>query len=331
MSPIAAFVTGLTTGGLTCLAVQGGLLLGLLARRDDSASHLPRWQWYVLPVAAFLTAKLAAHTLLGAGLGWLGDSIQLSQTARVWLQSLAGVFMVVTGIRLIVPQWLPWLAITPPAAVRRLIRSSAKSQLIFAPAVLGLLTLLIPCGTTQAMEVAAIAAGSAAQGAAVMFAFVLGTAPLFFLVGVLAKGTALIQRRLAFAAATVVIGLGLYTLNGVLVLTDSPWSFQNRLAAWRSLSTSADQSAATDRPVIRVLNDGYEPSRVIVPASLPVKLELVTDRLYSCTSIFTIPKLGLTRSLPQTGRTVITTTFPAAGNYTFACGMGMYSGTIEAI
>src|SRR3989344_5932174 len=117
MTPIAAFLTGLSTGGLTCLAVQGGLLVGLLARRQEDPTASTRWQILLLPVAAFLLAKLAVHSALGFGLGWLGDSIQLTTVARIWLQTFAGLFMLLAGIRLFFPHWLPWLTISPPASI----------------------------------------------------------------------------------------------------------------------------------------------------------------------------------------------------------------------
>ena len=34
------FITGLTVGGLTCLAVQGGLLASVIAARDGESSGL---------------------------------------------------------------------------------------------------------------------------------------------------------------------------------------------------------------------------------------------------------------------------------------------------
>ncbi|MBI2984067.1 MAG: sulfite exporter TauE/SafE family protein [Candidatus Kerfeldbacteria bacterium] len=332
MTPLTAFLTGLSTGGLTCLAVQGGLLLGLLARRREEP-HLQRWQLLILPVTAFLVAKLIIHTVLGFGLGWLGDTIQLTTTVRIWLQTLAGLFMLVAGVRLIFPHWLPWLTIHPPASARRLIRRSAKSQLLIAPAILGLLTVLIPCGTTQAMEVAAIATASPWQGASVMLAFVLGTAPLFFTVGILAKGTALLQRRLAYAAAAVVVALGLYTLNGVLVMVDSPYSIQNEIAAFRALAygTTQTSTAGETSLTINVLNNGYEPNIVTVPAGQPVELSLVTNNNAGCTQLFRIPKLQIERSLPRTGTTLVSAIFPAPGEYTFSCGMGMFRGTIQAV
>ena len=50
---------------------------------------------------------------------------------------------------------------------------------------LGALTVFIPCGVTQAMMAAALGTGSLAMGAALMFAFTLGTSPVFFVVAYL--------------------------------------------------------------------------------------------------------------------------------------------------
>lgn len=340
MNPIAAFLTGLSTGGLTCLAVQGGLLVGLLALRQTMDENLSRWQRLILPVTAFLIAKLAIHTLLGFGLGALGEKIQLTTTVRIWLQSFAAVFMVIAGIRLLKPHWLPWLNLSPPASLRRLVRKSAKSEALLAPAMLGLLTIFIPCGTTQAMEIAAVATGSAWQGASIMFAFVLGTAPLFFLIGILAKGSSLLQNRLKYATAAVVVGLGLYTFNGVLVMTGSSYSWQNQMAAWQwaltggAQGTVAQAQAATSadtNPTIEVLPTGYSPNQVTVPAGQPVTLSLVGKGRLGCTSIFRIPALRVQQQVAPDSTTKLAVTFPQPGPYVFSCGMGMFTGTINAV
>lgn len=339
MNPLTAFLTGLTTGGLTCLAVQGGLLLGLLALRQKEDQNLSRWQRLILPVAAFLVAKLTIHTLLGFGLGLLGEKINLTTTARIWLQAFSALVMVIAGIRLFKPSWLPWFQLSPPAGLRRLVRRSAKSEALLAPAMLGLLTIFIPCGTTQAMEVAAITTGSAWQGASIMFAFVLGTAPLFFIVGLLAKGTTLLQKRLTYVTATIVILLGLYTFNGVLVTTGSDYSFQNQKAAWRwalsgaGTGTVAQASGATadTSPVIEVTTSGYSPSTVTVPAGQPVQLNMLAKGQLGCTSIFRIPKLGVQEQIGSNSTTKVAVTFPTPGPYVFSCGMGMFTGTINAV
>ena len=64
-----AFLTGLTAGGLSCLAVQGGLLASTLAQ--DIEKQVSR-KHHAQAIAAFLTTKVAAYTVLGALLGWLG-------------------------------------------------------------------------------------------------------------------------------------------------------------------------------------------------------------------------------------------------------------------
>lgn len=310
-------------------------MAGVLARQARSAASEWRWSQATVPTAGFIGAKFIAHLLLGALLGWIGAGVQLSDSWRLGFQVLAAIFIIAAGIRLRWPNFLPWLNFELPASARRLVRRSTKLDHVVAPAALGFLTVLIPCGTTQAMMFAAIATGNAAAGAAIMGAFVLGTAPLFFLIGVLAKGAAL-RPRLAAVAAALVIGVGLYSLNGVLVQIDSPWSFQNQVAAWKWGLTGQSESAttnatATTSPTINVLPDGYEPREVVVPSGKPIRLTLSTKENIGCTSVFRIPKVKIERVLPETGETIVTATFPEPGEYTFSCGMGMYSGKIRAI
>lgn len=333
MTPWIAFITGLSTGGLTCMAVQGGLLLGLLAKRQADTTGETKWHQMIIPVSGFLVAKIFAYTILGFLLGAIGAKVQLSNGVSVWLQSIAGVFIVVTGIRLIWPQWLPWLNIQAPAGVRRFIRQQGKSETWLAPAMLGLLTIVIPCGTTIAMETAAVATGSAVKGGAILLAFTLGTAPLFLLVGVLAKGTLFFQRKLAYATAAIVIALGVYTFNGAMVMIDSPYTIQNEVAALRWAVTGGEGTAAASATsvAIDVLPNGYSPNEVTVPAGQEVTLALSAKGRLGCTSIFRIPKLNVDEQVKQTGVTSLVVTFPSAGRYTFSCGMGMYTGTINAV
>jgi len=336
MTPLAALITGLTTGGLSCFAVQGGLLIGLLAQRDTGNDRELRRRWTVLllPAAAFLGAKLVSHALLGLGLGWFGERLAISSTTQIWLQAIAAVFMVITGIRLLWPGFLPWLALPAPAPVRRFIRHRAKDQTWFAPAVLGFLTVFIPCGTTQAMEIAAVASANPIQAASIMSAFVIGTAPLFLVMGVLARGTGMLKRGLTTVAGLLVIGLGLYSWNGVLAFTGSPYEFSNVVRAVRiGLVGESDQNNATitDEATITVLANGYVPDQLTVPAGKQVTLTLESSGPLGCTLIFRIPKLNLEANLLEDPRPTLTAVFPEPGRYTFTCGMGMYSGVITAV
>lgn len=333
MTPLTAFITGLTTGGLTCFAVQGGLLLGLLAKRDEAdGEKTSRLERLFLPVSAFLIAKTVVYGLFGLLLGWFGARIALTDTMKITLQAVAAFVMVIAGVRLIFPQFLPWLSFTAPAPMRRLVRKSARSTLIIAPAILGFLTILIPCGTTQAMEVAAIAAGSPLAGLGIMAGFTLGTFPLFLVIGVLARSSAIFQRRLGYVAALVVIGLGLYSFNGVLVFTGSSYSAQNISSSIARVFSSPKEAVEADtHPVIEVLGTGYVPDEITVPAGESVELTLQTKGRLGCTNIFRIPELNITRSLTENNAATLALNFPKPGRYTFTCGMGMFSGVINAV
>jgi len=76
-----------------------------------------------------------------------------------------------------------YTVIQPPTFVLRYLNKISKDSSFFAPIMLGALTVLIPCGVTQAMMVLAIGTGSFFYGALIMSAFVLGTSPVFFLLG----------------------------------------------------------------------------------------------------------------------------------------------------
>src|SRR5712691_6491817 len=106
-----------------------------------------------------------------------------------------------------------YFIIQPPKFLTRLVRKQSKSQAMFAPALLGAFTIFIPCGTTQAMMALAVASGKPLLGAAILFAFVLGTSPVFFVLGYFATklGDAMHQKFMRYAAYAIII-LALFNL-----------------------------------------------------------------------------------------------------------------------
>ena len=262
MEPIAvAFITGLTAGGLSCLAVQGGLLAGSLALQieqdllvvpakpgqDRSRPASRPSHNTALPIALFLLAKIIAYTLLGALLGLLGSFMTLSPVLRAVLLLAIGVFMVGNALRMLnVHPIFRYFVIEPPRFATRTIRRTAKRETdFFTPLFLGALTVLIPCGVTQAMMAVALGSGSPATGAALMAAFTLGTSPVFFLAAYLAMqiGTRFQSYFLRFVAIVVLI-LGLVTVESGLNLLGSPISFASLT---RTLRPADQAAAAADR------------------------------------------------------------------------------------
>jgi uncharacterized protein len=349
---MVAFVTGLTTGGLSCLAVQGGLLASSLAHQieqdylEQSALQKKRGKKQpiqkrsstALPILLFLVAKIVAYTLLGILLGWVGSFLTLSPLTRAFLMIAIGIFMVGNALRMFnVHPIFRYFSVEPPKFITRYIRRTSKGTDTFTPLFLGALTVFIPCGVTQAMMAAALATGSPLTGAAMMFAFTLGTSPVFFIVAYLTTelGARLEKFFMRFVAVAVFI-LGLVTLNGGLNVMGSPLSLQNlgrNLIASENISSaqasSIQPSAVDGLLTLQVENQGYFPQTLRADANKDIKLNLVTNKTYSCARDFVIPALNFYKLLPDTGSVQVSIPAqPAGTRMFFTCSMGMYTGMI---
>ncbi len=346
---LVAFITGLTTGGLSCLAMQGGLLASSLAHQieqdyvvqstnGNQKQKAPVRTNTAFPIFLFLGAKLIAYTALGALLGWLGSFLTLTPGMSAFLMIAIGFFMVGNALRMFnVHPIFRFFSIEPPKFITRYIRRTAKGTDTATPLLLGALTVFIPCGITQAMMATALGTGSVIAGAALMFAFTLGTSPVFFLVAYLATelGARLEKFFMRFVALVLLI-LGFYTLNGGLNLIGSPLSFQRLTRNFGQTGNGTAAESETTQPfvsegeiVLNVENEGYFPSTLRAPAGKDLKLNLVTDGVYSCALAFLIPDLNFSTMLPPIG--TVQVDIPAQEKGTelfFTCSMGMYTGQI---
>lgn len=329
------FLTGLTSGGVTCAAMQGGLLASIIANQKKDQVKAGFGPDDYLPVTAFLTTKLISHVILGFFLGWLGSRVELSLGARLFFQTFAALFMLATALNLLnVHPIFRYLAIQPPKFAYRFIKASSLS--LFAPALFGVLTVLIPCGVTQAMEVLAITSGSPATGALIMGSFVLGTVPMFVVIG-LATARLSETWRTTFlrAAAYLLIFMSLYSVNGVLTALDSPYSVERIVSVLRTpIGASATITPVTNgvqKVTIQITNSGYTPRTFTVKSGLPVELKVAAGEVYSCATAFTFKAFGISAYVKPNSNQIFTFTPTKKGRYTFSCSMGMYSGTMEVI
>jgi sulfite exporter TauE/SafE len=373
---LLAFVTGLTTGGLSCLAVQGGLLASSLTsqiEKDLQVSNIKRTRkkgWrarrqpkstLVQPILAFLTSKLVAYTLFGFLLGLAGQMFQLTPFTRAFLQVAIGIFMLGSALRLLnVHPIFRYFAFEPPAFLRRFIRKKAaqSDSSLAAPIFLGFLTVLIPCGITQAMMAVALSTANPIEGAALMFAFTLGTSPVFFAVAYFTTRLgARLERHFMRFVAVIMLVLGLFAIDTGLTLAGSPVSVTrlvNDTAARQGNTSSSPISSASgiqlsspgpelpgmdlvadeyagDETVltIHVKNSGYDPSVIQAPSGVPVRLRLLSKDVYSCSLAFVIPSLRFQQFLETTGEAWVDIPAQEAGTkMPFSCSMGMYTGVI---
>jgi sulfite exporter TauE/SafE len=332
-----AFLTGLTTGGISCLAVQGGLLTSSIATVQGSdAEKKGKWAY----VSAFLLAKLVAYVMLGYLLGAIGSTFLLSPKTMGSLQILAGVFMIWASLRLLdIHPIFRYGIIQSPRWTYRLLKNQTHNASFLGPAIMGFLTVLMPCGITQATMAVAIASGSPLMGALIMGAFVLGTSPIFFALG--ASVSELLKRpAFSFVAALVVGVFAVLSINGGLALRGSFYTAQNLWAVARmtpeQLAGVGGVLATVDaqgkqQVAIQVYSQGYKSSATTLKVGVPVQLSLVTNNTQGCTRAFTIPDMNVNKTLEATGTEVVEFTPTKTGRLAYACGMGMYTGAFTVI
>lgn len=342
MNLLTVFLTGLLTGGLTCLAVQGGLLAATLAQREqDRLKEGLEKGGNALPIIFFLTSKIVAYTILGFLLGWFGSFFKLSITFQIILQTTIAIFMIGTALNMLnIHPLFRYFVIQPPSFLIRLLRNQSKSQDFFAPALLGAFTIFIPCGTTQAMMALAIGSGNSIYGALIMFIFTLGTSPLFFTLGYLAsKLGSVFETKFVKIAATAIILLAVFNFNSAVALSGSKLTLENiareiycTAFAFCKTNDVAAAGNTVSEATINFERDSYNPDYIKVKAGSQVTLKLVNKSGYGCIQAFTIPQLNYQKVIPPGESDTIEFTAPSKPqDIAFMCGMGMFRGVIKVI
>lgn len=335
------FVTGLTVGGLTCLAVQGGLLASVIAaREEESALGKGTAKHAMYATGVFLVTKYIAYVVLGFILGAFGGALNIGGRVQTIMQLVAGLYMIAVALNLLnIHPIFRYAIIQPPRFLTRMVRNQSKSKDLFAPALLGGMTIFIPCGTTIAMEALAISSANAFIGASIMAVFILGTMPLFFGIGALTSvmGEAFKSKFLKLAAVAVIY-LGVTSINGSLTALGSPFTLQavadnfpKNIILGNGDNTSQDEQLSSQNAVIDVTSRGYTPNYLKVKKGKQVTLILKSKDAYSCASAFRIPALGISVNLKANDTQTVKFTPDKVGKIIFACSMGMYRGVIEVI
>ncbi len=190
ISNIAAFAVGFF-GGVHCVGMCGGIV-GALSfglpedRRQRLRGNLPFLLLYNL-------GRIGSYTLAGAIVGGLGawaiDLLSIRQL-QLWLQLLAGVFMILLGLYLN-GWWRVLMRVERVGAVvwkriepfgRQLLPVQRPGQALL----LGVLWGWLPCGLVYSVLIWTLMSGSASDGAMLMLSFGLGTLPNLLAMGIFA-------------------------------------------------------------------------------------------------------------------------------------------------
>ena len=165
---LTAFILGFL-GSLHCAGMCGPLALAASGR-----SHTAK--------LAYNTGRILTYSAIGLVVGFFGKTLALAGIQR-WLSISAGVAILLglaaTSRRVAIP-----FAINFVARLKRALGSLLKQNSFRAQFLLGSLNGLLPCGLVYTAAAGALAAGTIQGGAAYMFLFGLGTAPMLITVTV---------------------------------------------------------------------------------------------------------------------------------------------------
>lgn len=334
---IPFFLTGLF-GGVSCMAIQGGLLASVMATQTHDGDKKTNG---IRLTGIFLIGKIIAYTAVGILLGFLGSLIQMTIPIRIIFLLVASLFMLVTALNLLeVHPVFRNFAIRPPRFLYRFIRNESKSNQWFIPLFVGAMTIFLPCGTTQAIMVQAMSVGNPLISGGVLLAFTLGTVPLFFLFGlVLQTASDIFSKYFTKIAALIVLGLALWNFGNAFAIA----GWDRRIASSTKVlyceiaycddlvniqTAPGTLKETTDHPTITIQATSYQLDTAYIKAGTTIRLTVKNVGGGGCIQAFTIPQLGIQKIVPVGQEEEITFTAPdKPGNLPFMCSMGMYRGT----
>lgn len=306
----ALLLLGLTTS-LHCVAMCGGICLSRSSAGEGRRGVLRGAALYNL-------GRAVSYAATGAVLGALCGLLSISNGVRAGLQIALALMMLAMALNLSGVLAGHRLGLRLPRGLAGRVDTWGQGR---SSLCIGLLNGLMPCGPLQAMQVVALASGSAVRGALSMFCFALGTIPLMLGFGLVGGG---LNRRfgapMRLASAALVLAMGLSALASGLSL------------AGVSLG-AADGGAAAQleqdvQYVYTELDYGSYPP-ITVRAGVPVKWNLHADssRLNGCNGEIVIPDLGLHVAL-MGGDNWIEFTPEEPGVIAYSCWMGMIRSSI---
>jgi len=331
-----ALITGIVAGLSTCMALVGGLALGLSARHSKKNPTATTFQKF-RPHLYFNLSRILAFFVFGGLIGLSGSLFQLQGVSLGILTIFVGLVMLGMGLQLtnIFPRLSNGGLTLPPSLTKwlGLKKHSQKEYSHKNAVILGAISFFLPCGFTQVMQLYAISTGSFMTGALVMSLFAIGTAPgLLGIGGLTAAIKSKSTGRFFKIAGVAVMGMALLNISNGFNLTGFPLS---RLAS----------QFASSRPVTPVSADGailtttftfkgdISPNEFTVAKGGTYTLRVESkENGRGCMSTIMIPGLFKTPLLLEAGKTqVLTFTATKAGVYNITCAMGVYRGTVTVI
>ena len=332
-SLLVVLLIGLTAGISTCMALIGGLVLGISARHTalhPSATALQKFR----PHLFFNLGRIIAYFILGGVIGLIGQVFQFSSMVIGFMTLAVAVVMLLLGLKLIgIFPKLSDTSLSLPASISRFLglkKRQAKEYSHLNSMLLGGLTFFLPCGFTQAMQLYAMSTGNFLSGALIMSVFAIGTAPGLLSIGGL---TSIIKGSFAKI---------FFQFAGLVIIALAVFNFSNgfNLTGW-TINFAAENTNTVQTPTSTIENGfqivrmtqtafGYNPNHFVVKKGLPVKWIVNATDTNSCSGGISLPKFNIIKNL-VIGENTIEFTPTEIGKIKFTCTMGMYPGEFTVV
>lgn len=326
---------GLTAGLSTCMAMVGGIILGVSARHAEKHPTATSFQKF-RPHIFFNIGRIFSYTLLGGVVASLGSAFQLSGSVLGYLTIIVGLVMIVLGLQLI--EIFPRLTsghLTLPSSVSKFLGIKKHQEKEYSHKnafTLGAFTFFLPCGFTQAMQLYAMSTGRFAPGALIMGAFALGTMPGLLSVGGLSsivKGA--FARKFFKFVGVAVISLALFNISNGLNLTGySIKRFFSNKTTVDSVDPNVQIKDGVQIVRMKAGAVGYSPNNFTIKEKMPVRWIITAEEQTSCANFLISQKLDIKKGLKR-GENIIEFTPDEVGEISFMCSMGMYTGSFNVV
>lgn len=326
------FMIGITAGISTCMALVGGLVLGMSAKfsvQNPDASKVEKF----VPHIYFNLGRIISYFVFGGIIGYAGSFFQLSSSVLGLLTVAVGLVMLLLGSQLIdIFPFLKTISFTLPKSLHKLLGINKKTSAEYSnknASILGASTFFLPCGFTQAMQLYAISTGSPLQGALTLGVFALGTTPGILGIGGLTSIVKGESSKLFFkTAGVIVMFLALFNVsNGLNLLGVKAVFAQNKIE-----SVDKNVKIVNGVQVVKMTQktNGYSPNTFTIKKGVPVKWIINSESVYSCAASIVSQQLGIRASL-KLGENVFEFTPTQVGTIRFSCSMGMYTGSFNVV
>lgn len=329
-SLIAFFIFGLLASISNCASLVGGLILSFSKQWSTMGKFKPH--------VMFQIGRILSFIILGGFLGSIGQALHVSLIINSVIILLVSLIMIALGLQMLGFAFFNRFQLALPKNItNRFIDKNNK-----LPLAIGILTFFLPCGFTLTAQGAALVSRNPIQGALIMLSFVLGTAPVLFLIGI--SSSELFKNHNLSMTFTKIAGilvlffaimninsqftvLGLPSVNST-VLTQK----QNQVVEENKANGLAKIVNGKQVLQMNASSQGYDPDNFKVKAGIPVRWEITDTGTSGCTNAVIARGLFEGSIQLSQGTTSIKEFTPEKpGSYRFSCWMGMITGTIQVI